>query len=149
MQHTALAVPDSRSQGIPIAITKRKVDKQLSIKSKRNLTQLIEAARKRKDRKMTTLELLEAVGLEGLESLLFTGEWYEVGTTPYDLVDNSISVMTRDQVKKHPNAFFIYNAETDTTYIVEGLQRNFIKDTDDGKQSLLWNINETFNNNSD
>ena len=113
----ALAVPDSRSQGIPIAITKRKVDKQLSVKSKRNLTQLIEAARKRKDRKMTTLELLEAVGLEGLESLLFTGEWYEVGTTPYDLVDNSISVMTKDQVKKHPNAFFIYNAETDITYI--------------------------------
>ena len=41
------------------------------------------------------------------------------------------------------------NGQPDTTYIVEGLQRNFIKDTDDGKQSLLWNINETFNNNSD
>ena len=125
----ALAVPDSRSQGIPIAITKRKVDKQLSVKSKRNLTQLIEAARKRKDRKMTTLELLEAVGLEGLESLLFTGEWYEVGTTPYDLVDNSISVMTKAQIEKRPGAFFMYDADTDTTYINPNKFKNISIDT--------------------
>lgn len=41
------------------------------------------------------------------------------------------------------------NGQPDTSYIVEGLQRNFIKDTDKGKESILWNVNESFNNNAD
>ena len=65
---------------------------------------------------------------------------YDICLSPYEIL--------YDYLNNQAYAHHI-NGQPDTTYIVEGLQRNFIKNTDDGKQSLLWNVNETFNNNSD
>ena len=111
-----LSRPDSRSEGIPIAITKRKIDKHADVKRKRTLTQLLNVAKRRKGKNMTITELLQSVELEGLKSLLVTGEWHE-NTVAYDLVDTSISVMNKEQINKHKNAYFIYNVEEDVTYI--------------------------------
>lgn len=65
---------------------------------------------------------------------------YDICLSPYEIL--------YDYLNNQAYAHHI-NGQPNTTYIVEGLQRNFIKNTDDGKQSLLWNVNETFNNNSD
>ena len=102
----------SLSKGTPIIIKEGPKTAPKTTKKVDTLNGLFNKAKNRKNKNIKTRELLEAAGINSSTIDMILNEIDGMG-----MVDGEIYLMSKEQKKNHPNAYFIYNKDTKLIYI--------------------------------
>ena len=100
------------SKGTPIIIKEGPKATPKTTNKVNTLDGLFNKAKNRKNKNIKTRELLEAAGLNSSIIDIILNEIDGIG-----MVDGEIYLMSKEQKKNHPNAYFIYNKDTKLIYI--------------------------------
>lgn len=100
------------SKGTPIIIKEASKAAPKTTNKVDTLDKLFNKSKNRKNKNIKTRELLESAGLSNSVIDMVLNEIDGMG-----MVDGEIYLMSKEQKKNHPNAYFIYNKDTKLIYI--------------------------------